>query len=403
MAGVSSQSASSQAASNQPPSNQPGSNQPSSNQIELVVAGRKWTGWTGVRITRGIERMPNDFALQATEQAPGSAPITFQPFDTAVLTVGGETVITGYIDHVERVIGPRGHGVVVRGRGRCVDLVECSAKISTSQIGNATVTALITQIAGLFGIKVTASEPGELVRSFDINLTETPWSIIDRVARYGGFLAWEDADGNLVLGRPGAEKMASGFAYGVNIQQARQRLDSSRRYSEITTVITTVDSIWQMTPGGKPGISDGNVIALAKDPRVPRYRPLVVVSEQTQGDLSYAQKRADWEIARRYGRSQALSITTDSWRDSAGRLWQPGASVPIDLKPFGLPSKETTAWTISEVTFQFGADTGTVADLLLMPPQAFEVQPTLLYAFDRQVAADLARGPGSPPPDIKAQ
>src|SRR4029077_14638411 len=93
---------------------------------------------------------------------------------------------------------------------------------------------------------------------------------------------------------------------------------------------------------------------------------------------------ANWEFARRIGRSQAVTLTVDNWRDSAGTLWAPNALAPVNLPALKLAPPGP--WLISECSFIKSADRGTVAELVLMPPEAFLPQPDIQYPFDWQVA-----------------
>ncbi len=94
--------------------------------------------------------------------------------------------------------------------------------------------------------------------------------------------------------------------------------------------------------------------------------------------------------ARRLGRSQVLEVEVDSWRDSAGKLWEPNFKVPLDLPALKLTNKE---WLIAEVTYLRGK-TDTRAHLTLMPEEASQPEPVILGPFDWQVAG----GAGEIPP-----
>jgi prophage tail gpP-like protein len=92
-----------------------------------------------------------------------------------------------------------------------------------------------------------------------------------------------------------------------------------------------------------------------------------------------------WEVARRYGRSQVVEITSDSWRDSNGHLWQPNTLCRVSRPQTGF-KKELL---IAEIEFVQG-ESGTHANLVLMPPQAFKPQPLVLpLAQSEGVAAAI--------------
>ncbi len=82
-----------------------------------------------------------------------------------------------------------------------------------------------------------------------------------------------------------------------------------------------------------------------------------------------------WERDRRFGRSFGLSVVTDSWRDSSGKLWTPNTHVPLELPSMKVSNR---TYVISEVTYVRDEENGTTAELLLIPPEAFAVQPIIL-------------------------
>lgn len=372
--------------------------------LKLVVDGREWAGWVAVRVTRGIERMPSDFAVTVTERYPGQPGINIQPGQPVRVLAGDDLLITGYVDDYAPSVDPAGHTVEITGRGKCQDLVDCSAMFNGMQLAESTALGIAQVVSKPFGVTVTAPDgPGEVITAFNSVLTETPFQIIERVIRYSGLLAFEGTDGNLVLAHAGTSEMASGFAEGVNCQAFKVRYSMAQRFSEITAVISAIDRIWQTGahPPGAIGLSQDNDIFtlhetdlmahVARGERIGRYRPRLIISEQGSASLKLAEQRVKWEMARRYGRSQAVTVTCDSWRDSAGKLWEPNTLARLHLPSVKLPDK---TWLISEVTFSKDAERGTVADVTLMPKNAFLPEPLILYPFDAQVQQALQESAG---------
>ncbi|MBS7812886.1 hypothetical protein KHU32_18195 [Roseococcus sp. XZZS9] len=87
-----------------------------------------------------------------------------------------------------------------------------------------------------------------------------------------------------------------------------------------------------------------------------------------------------------------LEVEVDSWRDSAGKLWEPNFKAPQDLPALKLTNKE---WLIAEVPYLRGKN-GTRAHLTLMPEEAFQPEPVILAPFDWQVQEALERSRPSP-------
>ena len=364
-------------------------------------AGSGLAGWQDVRISFGVERFPRDFALTLTEFYPGQAgKIDLAPGQPITVTIGGDPVVTGYIDDYAAEYSGDSHQVHIAGRGMCEDLVDCSAEFQTFQISNITLVGLANKLCAPFGITVVANDGDSIViPQFNVVLTETPYEILERVARWANFLLYEDEMGRLVIARLSDQQMASGFEEGVNIQDANVKFSTGQRYTSISPVYLSTAFLTNGANAQTPFVIDENGnSAAATDSSFPlradgkpRYRPLIVVSEQTQTVFQLAKNRAAWEMARRFGRSQAVTLKTDTWRDSDGTLWQPNARASVTSPNLKLSGQN---WLISEGTFERG-ENGTTADLTLMPPQAFVPSPDLLLPFDYQVAQDLPGGGSS--------
>lgn len=365
---------------------------PDDGELTLRVDGKLLSGWQDVRVTCGVERMPSDFDIGVTERHPDAlAEVFAKPGSECVVSIGGDVVVTGYVDRYQPSFGPRSHTVRLTGRGKCQDLVDCSADLSkwSGQLTGMTTKQLTERLCAPFGITVkTLDGDGAKIPQFNPILTEKPWDIIERIARFSGFLAYEDNTGALVLGRVGQGRMASGFRQAVNVESAAVSFAMDGRFSRYEAVYQSTDTLSDV----RAAVGEPNSLFRGRvdDEAVPRHRPFVFVSEQMQYGQDLARQRAKWEMARRYGRSQAVRVTVDSWRDAAGKLWEPNTRASIDLPALRLPDRE---WIISEVAFQRGAD-GTRAEVVLMPEEAFVIEPTFLQPYDWQVARALQGGPG---------
>jgi prophage tail gpP-like protein len=360
----------------------------SGGDVAIWVRQQKISGWQSVQITRSIETCPNHFSLSMTEVYPTDPTrILVQPGEPCQIYIGNDLVINGYVDRVTIHIGPAEHTVEVSGRGRCQDLVDCSADLlkPNSKVQGGTITAtdvvdLAKQLCDDFGIDVicNATDRGPPIRSLTVGLGETPFQVIEKVARYAGFLIYEDEHANLMLDRVGTRPMASGFAQGVNVEAAAVTFSTDQRFTDYTIVYSTID---QVQEGADQNVwnrrADTVDASLAK---LGRKRPWIIASTQNDLRPEYAQRMVNWEAVRRYGRSQAVQLSCDSWRDSQRRLWQPNWLAPLDLPALKLKNP----WIIATVTFRKDV-AGTHADLLLMPPAAFAVQPNPLTLFDPEL------------------
>lgn len=362
--------------------------------LSLIINGAVISGWQSIRVTRGIERFPSDFSVVMTERYPGEAQSYFdvmQSGDAVTVKLGADTVLTGYVDRFIPTYTPSGHTITVSGRSKCADLVDCSAEWPNGQISNASVKEIAEKLAKPYGIKVKQLTPEKVVPGFDgtdltstiipqfnLDFGATPYDVVEEKSRYMSLLVYDSVDGNMVLSQAGSGKMASGFKEGVNVQTATMSFAMDQRFSDYTVIRMNLDTFRDFGDGGNP-------VTTSKDPGVTRYRLKYIIAESGLRGTELAELRGFWEAARRYGRSQVLTVKCDSWRDAAGTLWEPNTLAPVDMPGMKLHGK---MWLISEVTY-FRDNLGTSADLVLMPPSAFTVQPDFL-----RVPLDLP--PGKP-------
>lgn len=381
-------------------------------QPALGGAQTAYTGWTSVRVTRGIERCPADFEIEATSKlhvAGGDADIF--PGDQCTVRLGADLVLTGYVDRVIPSLTAEEHTVRISGRSKCEDLVDCAAEFNTFEMIATDPVSLAKKVAAPFGISVDViGDIGSTqIPQFDVIVTETAYEIIERVARYAALLAYDGPDGNLILTRDGSLSMQSGFVQGQNVQAATAFFTMDQRYSEVTAVLLSTDNLYTEPgdPNGSASALANDTIATANDPGVLRHRPLLLIAEQNDLNYQIAKQRAQWEVNRRFGRSQQVRITCDSWRDSAGELWQVNRLANVDLPALKIVNQ---VWLIGEVSY-IKDERGTRADVTLMPKEAFQPEPIILAPYAAAVAQAVnqnggAAGPNgvggiiSPPPVI---
>lgn len=336
------------------------------------------SGWTDIRVTRGIERLPSDFSIGMTELYPGElAKIGIEPGSACSVALGESLVVTGYVDHFIPSFGPSDHSIRITGRSKCADLIDCSAEWPGGQISNSNVLGIAQRLASVYGPLVNGKPDGIQVTTdveFDklpilpqtnVMLGESAFEIIDRMARGSAVLAYDLPDGGLFLSRVGTQQAASGFAEGVNVQNAYIDYSANVRYSEYAAYIQSTQAYLDAGEGG-------NLILTVPDPNCKRHRRMVIISEGGGLGNDIAAMRAYWEAARRAGRSLIVRLVVDSWRDESGALWEPNTLVPVSLPRLNLPD---ASLLITEVTFQRTGGRGTTAEITLMPPDAFLPQP----------------------------
>jgi prophage tail gpP-like protein len=350
-----------------------------SDDVTVIIAGIAYAGWQGVRITRGVERLPSDFELTLTDiYASEPDALQIKPGDTCVVKIGRDTVLTGYIDVVQIQLNTKSHELHVFGRSKCADLVDCSAEWPGGQIVGSSVLEIARKLASPYGIQVDAEDdPGGPIPQFNLMRGESPFDIIERLCRIRQLLAYDDTDGNLLLATGSTQSAASGFREGINVEAATATFSMHERFSKYLCYLQPVALFQDVGPGS-------DLISTQVDSGVPRHRQKVLIAESGGLDwLNVAKERLIWEGARRFGRAFIVHLTTDSWRDKAGALYEPNTLVALDLPTLKVTGRQ---WAISEVTYRRSHE-GTRCDLTIMPPDAFRPVPTpLATAIPAEVA-----------------
>lgn len=390
--------------------------------LTLEVGGHAFTGWEDVRIVRGIELFPSHFALRLTERLPGEPGLfPIAPGQTFRLRIGSDLVMSGYIDSYTSRVSARGHQVSVVGRSATADLIDCAAGVTSGNESAATMTysaaslyQLASDLCKPFGIGVTEpdgeGEPlvsiGDGIPQFTVPHGATVYDILEPQARLRQMLMLDGTDGSLILAKVGTTKAASGLTLPGSCEEAEISFSKQDRYTIYLPISNPFDIARDVDAA--TGVHGSHYAPVRDDaafegqPRLdgaPRYRPHFVISDQPVYGYRLAESLAKWEKSRRFGRSQIFTGLVSAWRDSAGHLWTPNTLAPIEAPIMKLTGR---TWIISQVAFLKGGQ-GTRTAITLMPPEAFQPEPSLFFAFDPQIAQAVSedlrsRAPVDPKP-----
>ncbi|WP_277187687.1 phage baseplate assembly protein [Caballeronia sp. BR00000012568055] len=350
--------------------------------VTLTVGGQSIAGWTAVRVTRGMERIPCDFDIGLTERYPNTTDVIVSEGDPCVLSIGGDKVITGYVDRVAEQVDAHNHALSISGRGKCEDIVDCAAQFDSFQFQNVSTAAIAVALCRPFGINVKALSPGIVHPQVCLNVGESPYQVIDRLCKIAQILCYEDADGDLVIGPLSNDEAAGGFALGTNAERASYTRDMSQRFSEYRVYLVGTGLF---TDAGQQPLAEYTVA----DDTMPRYRPKAFIAETGDAGASVSKAHALWECNRRIGRGNVVTVTASTWRDSAGTLYTPNTVAALAMPQLKLIDGQR--FTIGEVTYRRDMG-GSGCDVTLMPPDAFKPEPILYMPLPQDAAAALGMG-----------
>ncbi len=336
--------------------------------VELSVGGQTYGGWKLMQVMRSIKALAGGFTLGVTDNWTGTGPLIIRPGDLCTLKIGGETVITGYVDVLTNALDAGGHAIVVQGRDKTADFVDCSAVVGQGEILGQDLAAIAGAMAAPFGVEVKAEvAAGAAFQNFSIQPGETVFNALDRAAKLRGLLFTSDGTGALVLTRIGVKRAGGALVEGKNIKQIQLSADVKERFSEylVRAQSTGTDE--------NHGSAAAHVKAEARDATVGRYRPLVVIAED-QANTADALLRAEWEAMTRAANSVTVQVTVQGFEQSdGGSLWAINELVALDSPTMGLKQ----AMLVSEIVMQMSENGGRETQLTLVRPDAFLPEPVV--------------------------
>ena len=100
----------------------------SDNIIYISVGGRKYTNWTSVKIDTSLETLTSSFTLSVVDKniQKENSDWPIRPQDECIIFIGGEKIITGYIDELKVNVTKDSHIINIVGRDKTSDIVDCN-------------------------------------------------------------------------------------------------------------------------------------------------------------------------------------------------------------------------------------------------------------------------------------
>lgn len=289
--------------------------------IELLVDGQRHAGWTELEVRLGLGQVADRFTLSLTERwADQSAPRPVKADSACSLSIDGETVLTGYVDEVLPSYDDRSHSIVVSGRSKTADLVDCSDRRRTWSQPR-TLEQIARELAKPFGIEVVVeADTGKPLRAPAVEAGQPFYEALSQMARYRGVILIANPKGQLVITKPPRGRLQTALELGKNIRAGSGRFSTRDRFSKV------------IVQGQQPGDDFINGDASAKPEGVAtdsdiRFRPQVIIAD-TAVDAASCRQRADSEVRHRRGQGRGITYTVKGWRHRAG-LWQAGYLVPV--------------------------------------------------------------------------
>lgn len=335
-------------------------------RIQLHVDGLKYGGWQSVSVTRDLSSMAADFELSLTWKFPAASQQPIREGSECFITIGGERVMTGYIDDWIPSYDEKSVSITVSGRSKTGDLVDCSVEYPSGQFTNQTLTQIANVVCAPFGIRVVVdTDVGAAFSRIQVEQGETVHELLTRLAKQRGVLLTCNAYGDLVITRASKQVLDASLELGRNIKAARGRFSQRDRFSKYTVKASGYG-------GGEgdalPLSAIGGQKATIADVAIKRYRPKIIVNDEI-ATAEGASKRGQWEKQRAIGSANLSEITVTDWRiDTTQALWDTNKLIPVKDEIQGIDRK----LLIKTVMFSAG-EAGKLTVLGLVPPESMDI------------------------------
>lgn len=159
--------------------------------LELLVNGRRYGGWTSIGVTRAVDASSGAFTVALTERwesGVGAAaqvePWPILPGDKCEVRLAGVPMVVGYVDIFRPSFSATDHTINIQGRDRTSDLIDCSAVHTPDEWKNIDLLAFAKILAKPFGVNVSAEvDVGKPFPVCKLQQGETAFEAIERHAR----------------------------------------------------------------------------------------------------------------------------------------------------------------------------------------------------------------------------
>lgn len=340
-------------------------------KVSVIINGKVHSDWSQYQIDSDF-LIPADAWSLRLGLPTGVFPTDVTRGAPVQVKVGGDTVMTGRVDRVQRNVSRDQVTLSLSGRDGAAILVDCAAPIFTSR--QVTLNEVITQVVRPLGVSKIRLNAESSLRNDKISMEpgERAWDTLLRAAAARGLWPWFEPNGTLVIGGPDysappvATLILRRDGKGNNVLSLTDESSIERSFSVLTILAqghahtTKQQSLTIIEPNAEESVStqsetlddDGSDDSIemdtgtaetgqhglkyaVSDPSVTYYRPDIRVVHDVD-DLAQVQYRARKVMADGRLAGYSLTAIVKGHRTSDNVLWQPGQRIHVISEPHGL-------------------------------------------------------------------
>lgn len=347
---------------------------PQDNGLYVLIGNTLFSNFSAFQFSRDIEQVPSTFQMEVPVDG-NSYPTGIQDNQTCTIYKNKRQVFHGYMEIFSTSIsGNKQHAFTISGRSKLRDLCDPNPVIAGTAISGVHGISDICQLlCSNYNVKFQnlSKTPDKTAwDSVPFNLGDTAFSVIARYARYEGKLLYDNGYGDLIVNDV-STNVISTFDETSQIVNATFQSDVTQRFKEYQVY-------WQpFTTQSQTGLPP---CMKATDPEPTIWngteRTKVIINSTSDEDGSIAQRLANWEANRNYGRSKQVHITLPDWKDS-DVLYDVNQLVMVNLPEICVYNMKMV---ISSVTYSITNEQGSTVTLVMYPSEAFMFEPISLFS-----------------------
>ena len=334
----------------------------SSTLIKFFINDRIFSGWTSVSVTRKVNGLVSLFNATVTNKFSFvQDPVQFRENQSVKITLGDLPCFDGFVENITLNVDANQRSIVLSGRSKALDVSDCSY-VGPTQYKDVDFANFIQDIIRPFGVSATFRSNPSIKIDVDIMQAETIGRVIDRLIREQNLIVYPDFDGNLIFDINRKINSGAKIFEGINLLDGSVDRSSENRFSDYILKTQVRRFEGQALNENK----NQNKKEEIKDEEINRYRPMVVVSDNSSGAASI-RNRAIYEKDKRISESQTFTVRVQGFCKPSGDLWD--INQLVDLRSNSLDF--TGLLLIDSVNFQKD-NSGNKTELELINPDAYD-------------------------------
>lgn len=328
-----------------------------SDDIRLLVAGKEFSGWTGVGIEMAIDQLADSFTVSAPFDATDKnlkasfKEFQYQPFQ---LFIGTDELMRGRIDVVQKSLTQKGSYLSVAGRSLPGFLMDISLDAEL-EFSGLSLYAIAQKLTGKFGLKLRDDTRGIAKKALPLARAEYGQTV-------GGFLNSLAAPRNILLNSSFTGELVFSSGSDFVLKPAGGALVEGK--APLLSASTTADAQKRFSHFviASQFAGDPSITAVSEDKSIKAYRPRFKVASETDQDPAQTANRMRLESLLE---GYQVSATVSGWRRTDGQRWAERQILTLHAPSAGVPTE--SRFLISSVKHILSAGSKTTSFGLVLP------------------------------------